>query len=404
MRMRRLLPFFATLLFFLLLDAVPIGFAQDGPALRSEADYAFGQVLRFHLELPESADLQQATLFFREQTALETFRADVSFAVGANELVYEVDLTQLHLAPYSLVTYWWVLQTEQGEVLSPQQTLAYEDDQYNWQRMDRDGVTAHWTGGSPAFGQTVLDVVSEIMPRLTAVLPLQTLEPFDIYVYPSSADLRAALRLTGLGESEGPQPELGVILVTAVNPQTAQEELRQSLPQAITQLLLYRISGQNYDDFPLWLREGLASTVTITPHPRYDDILETAVREGTTLPFLELCDAFPQENNSHLLAQAQSDDLIRFIKNRHGDQSLSALVNVYRTQADCAAGVRSALQISLADLETAWLSDRQIRTPSEQFWLDNRLWALILLGSFIITGLMIWRTKQMSTTELQRNE
>jgi hypothetical protein len=72
-------------------------------------------------------------------------------------------------------------------------------------------VTAYWVGDDLALGQLALDIVAESLPRLRQLLPVPEPVEFDLYLYPTSADLRAALRLTGQ-EWVGAHahPELGV--------------------------------------------------------------------------------------------------------------------------------------------------------------------------------------------------
>jgi len=381
-----------TILLALLLPGVAR--AQNAaPVFESSASYAYGQAMEFKLRAAQlDAPVRSVTLFFRPRNSTNIYTVAVPFTPGDPlEVAHAVDLTQVQLAPYTLVTYWWRLETEAGALLAPERTVAYEDDQFNWQKMERDGVIAHWTGGGPDFGQLILDVTAEALLRLTALIPLSELEPFDVYVYPSSADLRAALRLTGLEQSGGPHPELGVVLVTAVNAQTAAADLRQSVPYAVAHLLLYRATGANYERLPRWLAEGLATTVQAAPNPRYASLLETAVATQTTIPFAQLCAAFPQTEERALLAYAQSAALIDTLRARSGDGTLAELVRAYAAGADCQAGVRQVLGMSLEELDQAWLAGLQPRGPLAQFWRQNGLWLLLLLAGFGLTGLLLWQ-------------
>jgi hypothetical protein len=89
------------------------------------------------------------------------------------ELSYQLDLTQLRLAPFSRVTYWWVAVDERGyEWRAPEQQLEYADDQFAWRQLSRQDVAIYWTGDDLALGETALAIVSESLPRIRAIIPV----------------------------------------------------------------------------------------------------------------------------------------------------------------------------------------------------------------------------------------
>jgi len=369
----------------------------------STAEYDFGQRLHFYLTA-ETGPVERATLFFRAAELTHTFTADVTVeqTAGRVEVAHAVDLTQVRLAPFTTVTFWWILVTEAGQdVVVPEQRFVYEDDQFEWRTLAQDGVTVHWTGDNPGLGQLALDIVAETRPRLQAIMPVnEVMGDFDIYIYPSSADLRAALRLTGRDwVGAHADPELGVILVTAVNSRTAASDLRQSIPHELVHFLLYRMAGPAYEAVPAWFNEGLAVYVEKTPNPNYETILATAVARQTTLPFAGLCRSFPVAEEPALLAYAQSVSLIRFIQANYGNRALSAMVTTFADGANCETVVPRTLQLSLAELNQAWLQAQQPRSQLIQFLQENSLWLLLLFGSFGLTVLLILRPARVSKNE-----
>lgn len=367
----------------------------------SFADYAFGQVIRFYLMAESQNDIQAATLFFRAPEFPNTFVQELSLQPGKQvTLSFEQDLNQMQLAPFTTVTYWWVLQTaESQDLIIPEQTIIYEDDRFQWRNVAQNNVTVHWTGNDNSLGQIALDVVAESWPRLLVWVPTEADVPLNIYIYPSSADLRAALRLTGrdwVGAHAA--PELGVLLVTAVNTRTAATDLRRSLPHELMHFLLYHATGPGYRQLPMWLNEGLATLVEENPNPIYESLLKTAVSDSTLLPFTDLCHTFPGEENKALLAYAQSLSLVRYLQANYGNQTLRQLVAAYADGADCASGVSRTFPLSLEELTDAWLQEQEPQSPLTQFWRTNRLWLLLFTGSLLFTILFILHPVNRKTT------
>jgi hypothetical protein len=267
---------------------------------------------------------------------------------------------------------------------------VYEDDQFEWRQVENAGFAAHWTGDDPALGQLTLDVVAESLDNLNGLIPVEDDLALDVYVYPSSADLRAALQLTGRDwVGAHAHPELGVILVTAVNSRTAAADLRQSIPHELVHLLLYRAVGANHELVPLWFQEGLATFAESAPNPSYEAVLATAVVDQTTIPFADLCTRFPAAEDQALLAYAQSVSLVEYIRAQYGNHALNNLIAAFADGADCQSGVSRALNTSLETLNQEWLERQQPQSPFARFWVANSLWLLLLMGGFGIAGLLI---------------
>ncbi|MCA9935394.1 MAG: hypothetical protein H6662_10200 [Ardenticatenaceae bacterium] len=382
--------FLLTSILFLL--ALPGRTAAQEPLFTSSAEYEFGQGMQFYLVAEDVPQVTAVTLFIAAPEFPTAFSQEVVFEQDKSLVVsHAVDLTQLRLAPFTTVTYWWVLTTETGGLLTvPEQTLVYEDDQFNWQTVTDDSVTVHWTGDDPALGQLALDIIADARPRLQELLPAVEDDALRVYLYPTSADLRAALRLTGRDwVGAHAHPELGVILVTAVNPRTAATDLGQSLPHELVHHLLYRAIGPQYDALPLWLNEGLATLAESAPNPTYDLVLETAVADQTTLPFDQLCTVFPASEADAVLAYAQSYALVQYIQANYGNDALQEMVLAVADGADCDTAVSRTLGLSLEELSQEWLRSEQPRSPFVQFWLENGLVFLLILAGFGVTALLM---------------
>jgi hypothetical protein len=366
----------------------------------SHASYDFGQVMRFSLIARGETDINSVTLFVRAPELPYTLIAEMEVEPGRQVVVeHHLDLTQVRLPPFAPVTFWWRVTDVAGNtVLIPEQVLEYGDDQFVWQQMVAETASGplrvYWTGDDVAVGQVALDVAAEVMPRLVDVVPVAWEEPLRIYIYPSAADLRAALRLTGRDwVGAHAHPELGVILVTASNPRTAVVELRQSIPHELSHLLLYQATGAGYANVPRWFDEGLATLFETAPNPAFEAILQEAVAAGSTLPFAELCNEFPIDNgdNRVTLAYAQSASLVHLIQAEYGNNALNQIVRAFVDGADCQSAVKRVLGMSLAELNQYWLRSQQLQSPAGQLLRHNALWIAIVVAGFAVMGLLLLR-------------
>ena len=273
--------------------------AQDEQIqIQSRADYIYGQSMNFHLLAANLGEVETATLFIRLGTSPDSFAVEVPVEVGDRvEISYELDLTQTRLPPFGSITYWWDLdRVGDSTIRVPEQVISYVDDQFSWRQLvttDEQGggsIRIHWTGDSESLGGMARDLTFEMLPEIGHLVPITQILPFDIYIYPSSSDLSSALRLAGRDYQPGETyPDLGVLLLTVVNTETAESELRSGLSVGLTDLLLYQSINQSAYNVPLWLRYGIAGVARGRRDAVAEDLLISAIVADSTIPISELC-------------------------------------------------------------------------------------------------------------------
>lgn len=378
--------------------------AQDEPGMvLSTADYVYGQTMRFRLAAADVGQIESATLFFRIGVSPDAYAVDVpigdaTVAAGAPlEVSYALDLTQTRLPPFSRVTYWWRIERAGDDpLLVPEQVVSYVDDQFTWNQLvetDEAGggsVRIHWTGEGEALGRQAADLVFEMLPRLSRLVPLDHILPFDVYLYPSTADLGAALRLAGREYRPGQTyPDLGVILTTVVNLETADAELRDGLSRGLADLLLYQAVGQAARALPPWLGRGLAGMVRGRSDPVLDNVLRSAIVAETTLPLAELCAGAADTD----LAAAQSEALLRYVAATYGDAAVRDLIAAFAGGATCEAAVRAATPLTPAQLDAAWLRSLRGGEPGRNV-AEMAVWGVLLMAGFGFAALLLLRPRR----------
>lgn len=382
--------FFIFALFITLSLVSALKAQEEVPDVDVTVEYTFGQELRFLLSAENAADVEQLRLEFRPEFAAEIYAVDVPFESGETiSVTYPVDTALIRLRPFSDLTYSWHLATSEGSSSIPEQRITYEDDRFQWSQSAREAATVHWTSNGPSFGSDALDVIDDALRELVSVLPLDRVDKFDVYVYPSSADLRAGLEAAGLDGEETANPDLGVIFVTAVNPQSAVTDLGQSIPYELAHQLIYQAAGEQYNQFPWWLSEGIGTLFQSRRDPSHETVLDDAVRTESTLALWQLCRSPRETGLDDDLARAQSASTTAYIRERYGDQKLSELVQSHIEGNDCETGVQRTLGMTLDQLETAWLDGYGEPTLLEQFVINYGLWLLLLLVGFSLAFLII---------------
>ncbi|MCP5099656.1 MAG: hypothetical protein GY943_29230 [Chloroflexi bacterium] len=370
--------------------------AQSEPAaLTAAATYTFGQAIRFSLVGETAVPVQSAHLNLKTTEMGVPLSVETPITTEKEiQLEHLHDLAEIPLLPFTMVTYWWELQLESGELVTvPEASFVYEDSQFMWQSLEKGEIAVHWTGNDPVLGELVLEIVAESQVQMQSLFPTSDdFPPVRLYLYPSSADLRAMLRLANhplVGNHAN--PGLGVLLVTAVNARTAATDLRKSIPHELVHQRLYQLAGENYAALPTWFNEGLATLVEAVPDPNDAAVLETAVENQITIPFVTICNEFPTSGRENILAVAQSVSMLQYIQQQYGQQALRELIADYAGGMGCETAVTQLVAQPIEQFEQEWLQAQQDQTQAGQIWVDNGLWLLLILFGALFMGLLVWR-------------
>lgn len=387
--------------FFLIgaVTAVTSARAQGGQ-FTAVAEPVFGQKIQFTLTAVTDLPVTQTTLYIQPDATMELYSADLLFTADeANPrqfvATFPFDPKSVRFPPFTDISYWWEVETEDGETISvPAKTAVYADERFVWQIGQTDFVQFHWPGDDIAVGEAAIAVYERTWPELQALLPVSE-EKVPVYIYPSSADLRTAYSLNGRDWQQGMvDPSAGAVMVTAVNPNSAEDDLSQSLPNGLAKMLLYRSAGRvNYMNIPFWFKEGLPLWFAAEAELAAEEAewLAAAVLNNSTYSLLDLCTLPVTEADQ--LAYLQSESIVTFIHGRYGEQAVAELAAEFAQGVDCATAVETVLGQSLAELEVAWKNGQKPQPTWLQFARQNVVWILLILGGFVMMGLLVWQPR-----------
>jgi hypothetical protein len=210
----------------------------------------------------------------------------------------------------------------------------------------------------------------------------------DVYLYASRDDLHAALPPGSPTDVEAITLNGMNVVLVSLPPEAAYiPDLRRVLSHEMAHVLIHEVTQGAHDRLPLWLAEGLATSVqySFAPDPLAQTMLEEAARQhapahaGALIPLLDLCAAFPREAARARLAYAQSASVIGYLKDRHGRQAVSDLIAAYVDGATCEGGVYRVLGITLDGLDAQWQASLAPQARWKTFWRLNGAWIILLL-------------------------
>jgi hypothetical protein len=376
------------LLLILAAAAIPSTAFAQAQVLDASVDYHFGDRITFQATLKSNLPVETAVLFFSAEGDTHTIvrlANIVSIEEDTYRLEYTHKLAEYNLRAFSDVDYRYDITLSGGKLYkSPTYHFYYEDNRFDWRRLEEQPFRVHWIEGDVAFAQSVLDVAQEGLAKVQSLLPLPAPLDLDIYVYPEAKTLQEALGPNSdewvAGHAE---PDLQVIIV-ALPPSPDQRLLmEQRIPHELMHTALFQATRLGYENIPAWLSEGLASQAELYPNPDYRIVMDNAAQKDSLLPMVSLCQAFPRDASSALLSYAQSASFIQYLHSAYGSSALLKLVNTYANGVDCERGTQITLGTSLTQLERRWRRDFLAENVSLSALLNLLPWLALLLAIVI---------------------
>jgi hypothetical protein len=322
--------------------------------------FAFGDQIRFVAQVEAPSPIQLASVFYRVSGSSSTKTVTAIVEPGSPTTARAVvDTHAAPIPPFTPVTFWWQVQTQDGlSATTSPQNFVYADNRFAWQSTAAPGLTIYWVDGGPAFGQAVLDLAQHDFQRIALDLSFEPPGATQIYVYPRLEDLQSSMELGGRTWTGGhTEPTLGTVLLAAAPTSEGQLQLENELPHELTHSFLIRRMDDGYANLPAWLAEGLASQEEAVPPVERRLALEAAVRDGKLLPLSTLCTSFPSTGAEAVLAYAQSASVVQYIRNVYGQGAFPRLFDAYQEGTDCAGGLQRVLRRSIGQLESEWLAN-----------------------------------------------
>lgn len=364
------------------------------------ASYVFGEELTINGAVPSADSSSQYTLFLQpvgsgSRVIAFTPQQDGQFSI-------DVNLSENPLRAFTTIEYWFQKTAADGQTAtSSVNSFIYEDNRFNWQRLDNEITHLAWSSGDLEFGNTLQNTVTSGLEAAQSILRVNLSQPLRIYVYPTAQEMQSAAQLADMPWAAGhASPDLGLILVSIPPGPDARAEMERQLPHEIMHVLEYQAAGKAYSTLPAWLLEGLATSAELYPNPEYQRVLQKAVNEDALIPMSVLCPSFPRDLSGAILAYAQSGSFVRYITQNYGSTAITDLIHRYSDGVNCEAGVQSVIGIPLAQLESRWQEQILGRNAALSAW--RQIWPYLLLAGLTLVPLGLSTLLPRRKSRLQR--
>jgi hypothetical protein len=167
-----------------------------------------------------------------------------------------------------------------------------------------------------------------------------------------------------------------------------ESNLYETLAHEMVHVMLGRVEKEKQVRLSRWFHEGVACWLgRVLPKSPDDHRLETAAIMNALIPLYTLEKGFPPFQEQSQLAYLQSEDFIRFIRNRHGQDSIAKVLRALKNGESLDQGFMSALGIDVFQEEAVWANSLKGSHPLLKLIYNNftilTVGALLTIVAFI---------------------
>jgi hypothetical protein len=286
----------------LLLLLIPslVAAEEDIAVIDSDIEVNFPSQAEFTLEAESYVDIVDVRLCYqvdRMNYAEVVSEGWADFTPATRiETNWVWDMRNAGLPPGAEVTYWWVIEDDDGNRLETSPAIMhFDDDRYTWQSLtgtlpQGGELTLSWYEGSDSFAQALMDTCQEGLARLTRDIGTYPEMPIKIYIYASTDDLKGAMIFPQEWTGGVAFMAFGIIAIGI--PPSNLDWGKRALVHELTHLVVHQATFSPYGRLPLWLDEGLAMYNEGELDPIFRSYLEEAISEDELISVRSLCSPF----------------------------------------------------------------------------------------------------------------
>jgi hypothetical protein len=337
--------------------------AETGIAvIASNVDVNFPSQAVFTVEAESNVNIVDARLYCQvdRMNYAEVVSEGWADFTSANrvEANWVWDMANASLPPGAEVTYWWMIEDDDGNrVETAPQVVHFDDSRFTWHSLtssagDGGVMTLYWYSGGDSFAQELMDTCEEGLASLTQDIGTYPEKAIKIYVYASTNDLKGAMVFSQEWTGGVAFIDFGIIAIS-ISPSQL-EWGKGALVHELTHLVVHQATFSPYGQLPVWLDEGLATYSQGELDPDLRSSLNKAISEGTLISVRTLCSPFSAYADKARLSYAESYSLVEYLLDSYGQDKMLDLLTILKQGSTYDDALTQVYGFDIDGLDASW--------------------------------------------------
>lgn len=318
----------------------------------------FPDAMDFRIHARSDAPIEEAIVFYSASggNAATTNRGVAEFQ-PTPEISTTVNIetgNKKYLPPGTTITYWWELKDAAGNTTKTEsQTFVYEDQRFQWESVDKEGVTVYYYSGSRGRAEEILEASLDSAHRLAEDAGVEYNHPMKIWVYASKSDMDPALPQSSATYQER-TVTLGVRLSSEVMALLGNHpEVLDTVAHEVSHMVIHQAIENPFGQLPAWLDEGLAMYAQGELPVGHRLELERAKQTDNLMSVRSLTSYVGDPTKVNLF-YAQSYSFVDYLIETYGRDKMNELLGKYREGTTDNAALLGVYGFDVQGLDQRW--------------------------------------------------
>ena len=271
------------------------------------------------------------------------------------EAEWQWELWRVGALPSGVTVWWqWQITDEAGNQTTLERTtLELVDDAHDWRTLSEEDVTVYWYEGNITFGQAILQEATTSVERIAQELGVTSPGQIEIWIYPSSLDVRDAL--INVPEWTGgvayPQYDITVVGIAPGQYDWAAQVIPHELTHLIVEKRLFNCRGI---DLPTWLNEGLARHSEGELNPTAAENLRQQLADNNLPPLRSLARGFSAYSDAANISYTQSATIVKYMLSTFGPAKMDELLTTMQAGNTINTALEMVYGFDTDGLDATW--------------------------------------------------
>jgi hypothetical protein len=263
-----------------------------------------------------------------------------------------------------------------------------------WRTVEALYIRIHTHPDDLGTARALADHADRSVPLLSEALGMPSGATIEVFLAPDTETFRSMQPGRPPQWADGTAwPNRGLVFLRSNRVRIGGDE---PLEQVLDHELVHIILGRAFSPRPVprWLQEGAAQLLAHQYSPELTDRLASGLLGDSLLHLDDITRGFPADPGRARLAYAQSADLVAYLQNHWGPESLPAITRALASGKTVDQALRERTGISTVELDQAWRS----RLMASPMWLkplvaDSTILAVTGL-IFVVGGVSVRRRRR----------